>query len=225
MSDYIDDGARCDEFRDDLAELALGVLSGRRRAEVLGHLETCPHCTAELEQLSLVADSLLQLSLELEPPLGFESRLASRLHETSIVKDAYNWRRICAGAVAASVLVLAGFGVGAIAGPHDTGESSVSSANLASAPLLANGKSFGEVMISAGSPAWVFMAVDGGVGWSRVTCEVTLASGKIEMVGAFQLSGGYGAWGAPLSVAGKKIRSARLVTSSGTVLASAAISA
>lgn len=224
MSEHTENEARCDAFRDDLAELALGVLSGRRRSEVLNHVEDCVRCQGELERLSIVADTLLQLSPEVEPPLGFESRLAERLRVAPLVARSPHLRRVAAVAVAAVVMVALGFGLGTVA-THSNDSNSVASANLASAPLLAKGKTLGEVMLSSGSPAWVFMTIEGGSGWGKVTCEVTLASGKVEWIGDFRLSDGYGAWGAPLTSSAGEVRTARLVASNGTILASATISA
>lgn len=80
-------------------------------------------------------------------------------------------------------------------------------------------------MISAGKPAWMFMTIDAGAWSGKVTCQLTLAGGKIERIGVFKLSAGYGAWGAPLTSPAGRVRSAQLVTSNGTVLASAQLSA
>ena len=48
----------CEEYGDELAELALGVLTGRERARVLSHVESCPRCAEELEILSRTADTV-----------------------------------------------------------------------------------------------------------------------------------------------------------------------
>ena len=69
----------CDAYADDLAELALGVLTGRARAQALSHVESCPRCAEELEQLSRVADTVVQVAPEVEPPVGFEVRLFERM--------------------------------------------------------------------------------------------------------------------------------------------------
>ena len=76
-------------------------------------------------------------------------------------------------------------------------------------------------MISAGSPTSMFMTIDAGTWTGKVTCEVTIAGGKVEKVGVFTLSAGYGAWAAPLSSPASKVRSAQLIAPNGTVLASA----
>ncbi len=72
-------GPECGRYADELAELALGIATGRERAEALAHLQRCSSCHAEMEQLSLAADSMLEVIPGVEPPLGFEVRLAERL--------------------------------------------------------------------------------------------------------------------------------------------------
>ena len=79
-------------------------------------------------------------------------------------------------------------------------------------------------MISAGNPAWMFMTIDAGAWTGKVTCDPTLAGGKVERIGVFKLSGGYGAWGSPLTSSAGKVRSAQLIAPNGTVLASAQLS-
>jgi anti-sigma factor RsiW len=74
----------CEQYADELAELALGVLTGRERARVLSHVESCPRCAEELEILSRTADSVLQAAPEMEPPLGFEVRLFERMGVTDV---------------------------------------------------------------------------------------------------------------------------------------------
>ena len=81
MSDD-DEGAGCEEYEDELAELALGVLTGRERARALAHVESCPRCAEELEILSRTADTVVQAAPEMEPPLGFEVRLFERMGVT-----------------------------------------------------------------------------------------------------------------------------------------------
>jgi hypothetical protein len=63
----------------DLAELAAGVLGKREEAALLSHLTSCPSCTAKFEQLTWVAKSLLLLVLEIETPIGFETRFWDRV--------------------------------------------------------------------------------------------------------------------------------------------------
>ena len=78
MSDDMDERG-CERYSCELAELALGVLTGRERVEALSHVESCPRCAEELEQLSRVADTVVQVAPEMEPPVGFEVRLFERM--------------------------------------------------------------------------------------------------------------------------------------------------
>ena len=67
------------QYEDDLAQLALGVLTGRERARVLSAPGVVPVCAEELEQLSRAADAVVAVAPEAEPPLGFETRLFERM--------------------------------------------------------------------------------------------------------------------------------------------------
>ena len=79
MNDDARSRPECERYADELAELALGTMTGRERAHILTHVESCPGCQAEMEQLSLAADSLLEVVPGVEPPLGFEVRLMERI--------------------------------------------------------------------------------------------------------------------------------------------------
>jgi hypothetical protein len=219
MSGYV--GDRCETLQDDLPEMALGTLSGRRRSEVVDHVGCCARCSAELEQLAIVADALMQLAPPAEPPLGFELRLAQRLHAPPAHRPK-RLRRVAALSAAAAVTGILGFGLGAVVTPGGgTGQGQPATAAPTTGNLISHGHVLGEVMISAGRPAWMFMTIDGG-GWpGTLRCDVTLAGGKVETIGAFQLSGEYGTWAAPLTSAEPQVRSAQLIGSNGTILATA----
>jgi hypothetical protein len=63
---------RCEETRALLTEVALGIADGEDRARVLEHVADCAECGRELGRQSAIADELLVLAPEQEPPLGFE---------------------------------------------------------------------------------------------------------------------------------------------------------
>ncbi|MGW0768054.1 anti-sigma factor family protein [Streptomyces sp. NPDC002676] len=69
----------CEKLREIGAELALGVLPGRERAEAVAHLDGCADCREYVEQLTLVGDSLIGLLPDSEPPAGFDARVARKL--------------------------------------------------------------------------------------------------------------------------------------------------
>jgi hypothetical protein len=70
-------------FEADLAELAAGVLDRREEVALRNHLASCSSCATEFEQLASAAKSLLELVLEIEPPIGFEIRFLNRLNSSS----------------------------------------------------------------------------------------------------------------------------------------------
>ena len=56
-------------------------------------------------------------------------------------------------------------------------------------------------------------------------CQVEGPDGHVTTVGSFRLTGGYGYWGSPDPVTNGPLTGARLVTTTGTVLATATFSA
>jgi hypothetical protein len=226
VSGYAEDPTQCEMIQDELCELSFGILSGRRRSEVLAHVGSCRQCRAELERLSILADTLAQFAPEVQPPLGFEFRLAERLQAAAMHRPSgrKRLRRVGALSAAAVVIAILGFGLGALVtrgGGNGQGRSAT--AKLTTADLTSHGQAVGEVMISTGSPAWMFMTINLGAWAGPVSCDVTLAGGNVETIGVFKLSGGYGAWGARLKSPAGQVRIARLIAANGTVLASATL--
>jgi hypothetical protein len=230
MSDDARSGPECGRYVDEIAELALGISTGRERAQALAHLEACPRCHAEMEQLSLTADSLLDVVPAIEPPLGFEVRLMGRLGAGRATRPAVRRRWFARPAslalVCAVMIVAVGAGVGTgwlVRGGQ--APPAVRSAfgtepggHVESASLLAAGRRIGDVTVYAGHTTWLFMSLDDGSWSGEATCQVRLAGGKTVLLGAFWLDNGYGAWGVTLAPGTGHIRSAS-VLSGGAVLA------
>jgi len=227
----------CAAVQGDLAELALGTLAGRERADALSHLAGCPRCRAELERLSEAADALVQLAPPAEPPVGFEVRLFDRL---GVVPRPEARRRpgpggravrVLLAAAAVVVAVALAFGAGWAASPGTRSPSlGVTGGDfdgrLVSARLTVGDHADGEVLVYSADPSWMFMTVADAGRSAEVTCEVTTRGGRTVRVGTFWLSpGGYGAWGTALPVPAAEVRSARVVARDGTVLASAVLDA
>ena len=59
---------RCSHVQDLLPELALGIIGARDRADLLAHTTRCASCQAALAQHATVADALLHLVRDAEPP-------------------------------------------------------------------------------------------------------------------------------------------------------------
>lgn len=212
----------CEEISESLLEFALGTIAGRDRSRVLDHLESCPRCRSELESLVAVTDALLWLAPEAEPPLGFESRLVERLRSDDAIPLPARRHRVVWLAAAALLFGLAGFGV-STAIDHGSTSTQLAASRPLMGRLTSSGKVVGQVFVSAGRPSWIYMTLDDGSWTGIARCQVTLKGGRVETVGRFTLSHGYGAWAARIGAAGDEVRSARLVDLNGRVIASATL--
>ncbi len=132
-------------------------------------------------------------------------------------------------AAAAVAVAAAGVGLGFEVAPRPAptagaiGHVRISSLLAGRGPASASPGSVGEVVITGGRPSWLLMTVDvRATGW--VTCEVT-ANGRLVPVGTFELYHGRGSWAVRLRQSGAAITSARIVDSSGQVLANASFPA
>jgi hypothetical protein len=221
MSRVPERSKECEAMSDDLIAFALGTLSGRSRSLVLDHLETCAHCTAESESMADIADTLLWLAPEAEPPLGFETRVIERLRGSDAERRSVRRRRVSVFAVAALVAAVLGVGVGAVAMSPGGANHPSATQRPTTGRLTSDGHVLGDVTISSGNPSWMIMDVDTGKISGVVWCEVTFANGRSETVGKFTISHGYGSWVAPIKGSRSEVRSARIVNENGTVLAQA----
>ena len=218
------------QFVDELPDLAAGVLGGRERAVLLEHVNTCPSCKDELDQLMAAADSLVHLAAEVDPPVGFETRVMDRIQGQALRHDRGR-RRWVVGAAAAAVVVLAAFGIGwathsggkpppvagGITGPR-------AYSNLQEAALTSGGRSLGMVTLYSDEDGWLLMSVEGSKWSGPVECRVIGGDGKTRTIGTFHLVSGKGAWVAPLPPGVDGVRAAELVGARGHVLATAQFS-
>ena len=219
----------CRRHADDLPELALGALTGRDRADALSHVESCPRCADELEQLSRVADTVVQAAPDIEPPVGFEVRLLERMGVTAEPSRPRRLRRIrpaywVPATIAAAAALALGLGLGLSgSSPSPTVAAGRTQPKVLAADLVANGQTVGRVSAFSGAKPWMSMMLDDSAARGTVNCVVVTDDGVSHHVGTFVARAGYGAWAAPLSVEPSHIRTAEVVSPSGTVLASAAL--
>lgn len=225
-------GPECARYAEEIAELALGISTGRRRAQALAHIETCPRCHAEVEQLSLAADSLLEVVPGVEPPLGFEVRLMDRFQAGLPPRRGgrRQWFVLRPSLALAGLALLVALGVGVGAGWVVRGgaQPAVGGSSFGTAPggraetasLKAAGRLVGDVTVYSGRTTWLFMSLADGSWSGEASCEVGLADGKSVLLGTFWLDNGYGAWGVTLAPGTGRVRTAS-VLSGGSVLASA----
>lgn len=195
---------RCHEIRALAAELALGIADGEDRARVLEHVAECADCRREVESFSAVADELLVLAPEQEPPLGFELRVLRAL-EPPRAKRGHRARWLALAA--ATVLVAVGITAGAmLIGFRDERRlADHYRATLAQA----QGSYFGAVRLhdAAGEPAGVVFTYRGSPSWLTITvasehrdsvqgAELVDRSGERLPLASFRLVDGV--WGGPL---------------------------
>ncbi|MEU2553060.1 zf-HC2 domain-containing protein [Streptomyces sp. NPDC014684] len=236
----------CGRLRELGAELALGVLGGRERAEAVEHLEHCADCREYIEHLTLVGDRLIGLLPGREPPPGFETRAAraltgdttadegrpharapGRLREDLYGRVRRSRLRLASAAVAFAVAAgFAGWGIG-------TAVEQVTASPAATETMLvgdltsarSGGGPGGEVYAHSGRPGWVFMTVDltgPGAGYNgKVTCLLERSDGTTVRLGEFPVRDGRGAWGVAAPVDAAAVSGARLTSPDGTVLATA----
>lgn len=229
-------GMSCAEFHDSAAELALGVLTGRERAEALAHLDYCEACREHVRSLTVTSEKMLSLLPTAEPPAGFETRVMDRLGLTPPASQPLRHRRrrpawghgfsprraLAAAAVVVALLgaALGGWGLHATTTP-------TASSSLTTGKLIATDdrSQVGRVFMYNGESRWMYMSVDLESGNDTVICQLVGADGHITTVGSFRLTDGYGSWGSPAWTGDGPPVGARLVTANGTVLATATFSA
>jgi hypothetical protein len=230
----------CAGFTEVTAELALGALTGRERAEALAHLDHCAACQERVRRLTVTGEELLQLLPAGDPPPGFETRVLERLapaaqspgpgsqrslgcgrrrfwREPGGGRPGLGRRALAAAAVSLTVAVaaLAGWGLGA------AGSSPAGSSLTSSVLLSASRQTVGTIFFYGGSREWLSMSVDFHSGTGAVICQLVSRGGNVMTLGSFWLDAGYGTWGSPDPVNHGQFTGVRLISTNGTVVATA----
>ncbi|OIJ65419.1 hypothetical protein [Streptomyces mangrovisoli] len=214
----------CERLRELDAELALGVLPARERAEAVAHLDRCPECRERVGRLTAVGDGLLALLPRAEPPVGFESRVVTALGAAPVPKRRrrYRLRLAAAGAAAAVACGFGGWTVATVVEGAPAATSQHTDGGLREAALVSAGHEVGRIYAHTGDGGWVYMSVDlGSHARGPVRCLLVHADGSTTPAGSFPLHDGYGYWGAPAGTDTAAVTGARLTAPDGTVLATA----
>ena len=215
----------CRALGDDLASLALGALTGLDRARVLAHLETCPHCTAEVEELSGAADALVALIPEAAPPAGFADRTMDLIRAEGPVSRPPVSRRMVSRRVAAmaAVLILVALGVGLGVVVASPGTKAPTAAVRTTSLHSTVGTKGTVLLVSKGGYGWLVVDLHDSPASGVVTCSISLADGTREDLGAFALTDGRGSWSVPLPVPASSVRAVSVVDGAGAMVASARV--
>ena len=206
--------SECAHLHEVAPELALGILVGTERGRALAHLAGCADCRLLVDEMSVAADSLLLLAAEAEAPLGFESRVLARLSTDKPRRRPWRWI-----ATAAAAALLAASTAGVVVHFHDAREGDL---HLRTAALVTSaGSETGDVYVSAGRPAWVFMSVESSSPGQSFQCELAFSDGRIVLAGQFTVADREGWWGTAVKTGAEDLQSVRLLAPDGTTIASA----
>jgi hypothetical protein len=182
----------CGTAQEQAPELALGILGGAERAELLLHVNGCARCQAVIGELTEVADLLPLLAPEAEPPAGFEERVLAAARG-----DRWrSWRRraLILGAVAAAAASLSIVTVRVIDAGRDTTDVAATPV-LRSAPMVGGGgMHVGHVTVSNGAPAAVGVTVDYAVADGSYTLQLRPDGGAATDIGTIAVAGSHGEW-------------------------------
>jgi hypothetical protein len=200
----------CAQLRELGAELALGILDGRQRAELMTHVDVCDSCRDELRQLAQVREELLALVPASEPPLGFESSVLRSLGFTT--RHRRRWLRPLAAAVALLIALAAGW----FLAPRTQD-------SVVSADLTADGHTVGQAFLYTRSPSWIYMTVNTPGPSEEISCQLQRTDGTWITTGWFSLTSGLGYWGGPSRAVPADVTAIRLLRADGTLLATATL--
>lgn len=198
------DARACTAARDAAPELALGLLDGAERADVLQHVHKCPSCQASLAELAAVADLLAQLAPEAEPPADFGRRVIAATRRDRRTRR----RAVAALAAFAAAATIGAVGVVRIV---DASRSDVEAAapELRSVAMRSPaGAWVGRVVATAGKASGVFVTVDYAVpdGDYELVLRRSAGSstpgsstpGSSTVVGSIEVRDGRGTWTGPV---------------------------
>jgi anti-sigma factor RsiW len=212
----------CEEVQAAAPELALGMVSGAERAAALEHLAGCPTCRTEVESLSDVADALLLLAPQAEPPLGFETRVVDRMAGAGVgvsTRPSRGWRFTTVAAVLAAILgVAVGFsGLYERQRGHSLEREYVNALRvLGGKALLAgrltdiDGRPTGEVFVYDGHPSWIFVTVSDAKASGPLTVELRWAGKPAVTLTGLTVTAGTGSLGQRLTASADGLRSVRV---------------
>jgi len=179
----------CAEVRELAPELALGILSGAERAEVLLHVNGCSRCQVHVAELTEAADVIPQLAPEAEPPNGFEARVLHRLGEPER-RTRRRW--IAAVAAVAAAAIIVSITVVRVIESNDSSTHQV--AAPVAVPMEGGARDVAAGWAYVSDHHGVAVAVNYGIPSGTYTVAVTPTRGAPTSIGAVQVTDGRGSW-------------------------------
>jgi hypothetical protein len=212
--------ATCRDVREASPDLVLGALSGSERADMLAHIATCLECRRYVDDMAQVADALLVLAPEAEPPAGFESRVLARVQPRRR-RTTVRW---IAAVAAAALLATVGTWVGASHAFRLDRATQSSFRALGGHELIAKDlrnvsdqTHAGYAVAYDGADPWVFVFVQNQNDAQTYTIECEYKNGTTQRwPNSMRLRGGSGAWGGMIGKPVDQLRDIRIVDADGS---------
>ena len=225
-------------------ELALGLLTGPERATGLSHLAACPSCREQVDELARVADRLLLLAPEAEPPAGFESRVLAAVGSASAGEGGMRARRrpirtrradraggTGAGGsgadrgrgrrvgLVAGLVMAAAIGGGAVGAALHSPPGREPAALRTGLAVSASGRVSCRVVVSGTRPASVLVSLDGYPGADTdVTVEMETVTGEVVPLGPVHVTGGHGLLVSTIDLEAKSLGLMRMLDREGKII-------
>jgi hypothetical protein len=202
----------CDEFQEQVDDLALGQLVEPRRTVLLSHAASCQACQSMLAGLSAVADRLLLAAPQVEPPAEFESRALARMGTSSAPRRSW-WVSAVAGLVILGAVAVVGWSLAA-SDPEQ----------VIAAPIVASaGLDIGVVELRSEPTPHIVVMIDAPrPDPGTRTCQLGQPDGTWVTVGTWEVDDmAAGVWAVGVEPELMAATAMRVLADGGTVLATA----
>ena len=207
----------CERARELAPELALGIISGDERAELIAHAASCVGCRQLIEDLSVTADRILLIAPEHEPPVGFESGVLAQIR--SPARKRRPWF-IAAAAIGAAMIAAGGMWW-ATAADRDLASHYRAALEEADGeyfgvkPLRSGTEKVGNAFAYEGSPSWLFVVFEDGLDEGIYRVELETTDDAVVDLGSFELLEPRQTWGTHIDVGLRDVRVLRFSTADG----------
>lgn len=220
----------CEEVREIAAEVALGIAPAKERARTLEHLIACTECRAHVQELSSVADEILLLAPESEPPIGFESRVIESFGGS--LRRRRDFKRLAlaaaavllVGAVAAGGTYLAGSHSRDLASRWSTALGAGHGSSFTASALTDPSSNFraGHAFLFRGDPSWIYVEVQAPSSFSGTYgVQLVTSDGQTLPIGSVTYRNGVGSWGRTVDRSGATIAGLQCTDENGKVVLTA----
>jgi hypothetical protein len=216
----------CERLRDLAPELALGIADGEDRAWALEHLAGCPACRAHVDDLSSVADELVHLAPAVEPPAGFDGRVAGGMAPEPARtpgRRRFAIPAIAAVAAAAAAALAVWVGLGDDRDLADSYRDTLAVANGeyfdAASMSVPGGKDVGYVYGYQGRASWVLVVIYDAVETGRYEVQLVTEDGRRLPLRELEIENGEGSVGAVTPIPYRELSEVRVLDGMGREVA------